>query len=130
MENNMVIFEYDKEKPGNLREIIENIGLIKAGNFDICLLASSRKDIIFKNGLHVWIDSRHSENSNLLILLSFIITGHPDWKKSNIKIFETCKPEEYEEVKANLTRLVRTGRLPIKEKNIEIIPEIAGTNTK
>jgi amino acid transporter len=130
MENNMVIFEYDKENPDNLREIIENIGLIKAGSFDICLLASSRKDIIYKNGIHVWIDSRHSENSNLLILLSFIITGHPDWKKSNIKIFETCKPGEFEEVKENLTHLVRTGRLPITEKNIEIIPEVAGTTTK
>jgi amino acid transporter len=41
MENNMVVFEYDKENPENLGEIIENIRLIKAGDFDICLLASA-----------------------------------------------------------------------------------------
>lgn len=121
MENNMVIFEYDKENPENLPEIIENIGLIKAGNFDVCILASSRKDIIYKNGIHIWIDYQYPENSSLLILLSFIISGHPDWRKSNISVFETCKPEQYDETKYKLTELVKGGRLPITEKNIEII---------
>ncbi len=130
MENNMVIFEYDKENPENLKEIIENTGLVKAGNFDICILASSRKDIIFKNGIHVWIDSGESENSNLLILLSFIISGHPDWKKSNIRIFATCRTEDFAATRAGLTQLVKTGRLPITEKNIEIIPLEKGMTTK
>ena len=44
-------------------------------------------------------------------------------KPSSIKIFETCKPEQYDEVKANLTELVKSGRLPITQKNIEIIRE-------
>ena len=123
MENNMVIFEYDKENPENLGDIIENIGLIKAGNFDICLLAASRKEMIFKNGIHIWINNEEPENSSLLILMSFIISGHPDWRKANIKIFETCQPGQYEEIRMKLTELVKTGRLPITEKNIEIITE-------
>ncbi|NMB50819.1 MAG: amino acid permease [Bacteroidales bacterium] len=130
MENNMVILEYDKENPENLPEIIENTGLIKAGDFDICLLASSRKDINFRNEIHLWIDTRYPENSSLLILLSFIISGHPDWKKSNIKIFQTCKPDNYEETRTHLTELVKTGRLPITEKNIEIIIEEGGMTLK
>jgi amino acid transporter len=123
MENNMVIFEYDKENPENLGEIIENMGLIKAGNFDICLLATSRKEINFKNGIHVWINNEEPENSSLQILMSFIISGHPDWRKSNIKVFETCQPGQYEEIRMKLMELVKTGRLPITEKNIEIITE-------
>ena len=130
MENNMVIFEYDKENPENLKEIMENIRLIQAGNFDICLLATSRKDMIFKNGIHVWINFQEPENSSLIILLSFIISGHPDWKKSNIKIFEICKPEQYAETKQEITELVRSGRLPITEKNIQIILEESGMTSK
>jgi len=126
----MVIFEYDKDNPENLEEIVENIGLLRAGNFDVCLLASSRKDFIFKNGIHIWINSSESENSSLLILLSFIISGHPDWKKTNIKIFEICQPERYEETKKGLSELVRTGRLPITEQNIEIILEKPGLSQK
>jgi len=126
MENNMVIFEYDKENPENLKDLFENKELIKAGNFDICLLASSMKAMNLRNGIHVWIDYQYPENSSLLILLSFIISGHPDWRKSSIKVFETCKPEQYEETKSKLIELVRTGRLPIMEKNIQIIIEEPG----
>ncbi len=121
MENNMVVFEYDKENPDNLGEIIENIRLIKAGDFDICLLASASREMVYKKGIHVWIDFDEPENASLLILLSFIIMGHPDWKKSSIKIFSTCKPEQYAETQRELNDLVKTGRLPITEKNVEII---------
>ncbi|MBW6500039.1 MAG: amino acid permease [Bacteroidales bacterium] len=130
MENNMVIFEYDKEHPDNLKEIIENIRLIKAGDFDICLLATSRKDLVFRNGIHVWISFDQPENSSLLILLSFIILGHPSWKKANIRIFEICKPEDYEKTRSKLSELVISGRLPITEKNIEIIGTEPGRSTK
>ncbi|MGD9977199.1 MAG: amino acid permease [Bacteroidales bacterium] len=121
MENNMVILEYDKEKPDELSEILENFNLISAGNFDVCILASSRRPIVFKNGIHVWIKSTDTENVNLMILLSFIISGHPDWAKGYIKIFNICKPNEVEIQKTKLNELMISGRLPILPDNIEII---------
>jgi hypothetical protein len=77
--------------------------------------------MVYKKGIHVWIDFNETENASLLILLSFIISGHPDWKKSSIKVFSTCKPEQYAETQHELSDLVKTGRLPITEKNVEII---------
>ncbi len=130
MENNMVIFEYDKDDPKNLTEIIENFSLVASGNFDICILASSKKQIDFKHGIHVWIKSVDVDNSNLLILLSFIIQGHPDWKKSEIKVFDICLEEEVDKTKKRMKELVNTGRLPITEKNIEIIIQDPNVNPK
>jgi hypothetical protein len=130
MENNMVIFEYDKEDPENLGEILENIRLIQAGNFDICLLASARKEMLYRNGIHVWIDFNEPENASLLILLSFIISGHPDWRRSSIKVFGTCKPEQYSETRSELSELVLSGRLPITESNVEIIRLEKGDSVK
>ena len=121
MENNMIIFEYDKENPDNLEDIIDNFALVHAGDFDICILASSDKTIQYRKGIHVWIRSTDSENANLMILLSFIILGHPDWKKAQIKIFDICRQEELEETKKVMHDLVNTGRLPITEKNIKMI---------
>lgn len=121
MENNMVIFEYDKENDEEISEIIDNFTLVSAGNFDVCILASSPRKIEFKNGIHVWIKTTDEANANLMILLSFIILGFPKWKKGNIKIFNICKEEEVEEVKKNMHDLVISGRLPITVKNIEII---------
>ena len=94
MENNMVMFEFDKENPVNLEDIVDNFSLVDSGDFDICILASSSRSIHFKNGIHVWIDSMDAENANLMILLSFIILGHPDWKKGHIEIFDICAPED------------------------------------
>ena len=121
MENNMVIFEFDKEEPVQLKEIIENFALVNSGEFDICILAGSKKPIDVKKGIHVWIKSIDSENANLMILLSFIIFGHPDWKKGHIKIFDLCTQEEKEEAMDRMKDLVNSGRLPITEKNIEVI---------
>lgn len=131
MENNMVILEYDKEEPQNeLNDIIENFNLITAGNFDVCILASSRKPVYPKNGIHVWIRSTDTENANLMILLSFIISGHPFWKKGQIKIFNICKPEEVSTQRRKLRELMISGRLPILPDNIEIIENEEGTSPK
>lgn len=123
MENNMLILEYDKESPEELISIIDNFKLINSGNFDVCILASSRKPIIYKNGIHVWIKTTDAENANLMIILSFILLGHPDWKKSDIKIFNICRQNEFEEVKKQMNELIQRGRLPITTQNIKILIE-------
>ncbi len=46
-----------------------------------------------------------------------------DWKKANIKIFETCKAGQEQDAFEKMEELVKTGRLPITSKNIEIITE-------
>jgi hypothetical protein len=121
MPNNMILFEFDKETAEGIQPIIENVSLPKAAGMDICVLASTHKKIIFKNGIHVWIRSIDHENANLMILLSYIILGHPDWKKGKIKIFEIAPAQDVEKSREKLTEIIQSGRLPISPKNIEII---------
>jgi len=126
MENNMVIFEYDKHNPENLKKVVENFALVNSGRFDICILACSEKPMNMKNGIHVWINSLDTDNSNLMILLSFIILGHPELKKTEIKIFAVCKEEDLQKTRTELKELVVVGRLPINEKNINVIIQSKG----
>lgn len=121
MPNNMILFEFDKESGEGLQPIIENVSLPKAALMDICVLASTHKTIVFKNGIHVWIRSIDHENANLMILLSYIILGHPDWRKGKIKIFEIAPGKEIEKSREKLTEIIQSGRLPISPKNIEIL---------
>lgn len=121
MENNMVIFEFDKYDPQDLNGIIDNFRMVNAGGFDVCILASSHKPIDFKNGVHIWVRSFDTENTNLMILLGFIILGHPNWKKANIKLFNICSEEDAENVRKQMIELVETGRLPITPKNVEVV---------
>jgi len=131
MENNMALFEFDKADPGNLERIVENIKLVKAGDYDVGILGSSHKRFNFKNGIDVWIKSADHQNANLMILLSYIILAHPDWRRGKIRIFEIIKNNEVEEAKQQLMEMLRKGRIPVSEKNIEIItvdPEITTTS--
>jgi len=130
MANNMILFEFDKDENKGIQEIIENVALAKAAKLDVCILASTTRKIVFKQGIHVWIRSIDVENSNLMILLSYIMLGHPDWKRGKIKIFEITKDEEVEKVKEKLTDLLQSGRLPISPKNIEIIEMKENENHK
>lgn len=130
MENNMVIFEYDKQQPVNLEEIIDNFALVNSGNFDICILGSSNREIPYKKGIHIWINSLDTENANLMILLGFILLGHPDWKNGRLKIFNVCQKEDYDETKKAMTQLVQTGRLPISEKSIRLLIQDENVSVK
>jgi amino acid transporter len=121
MENNMVIFEYDKRHPDELYEILDNVNLVRAGNFDVGILAISEHFIRPRNGIHVWIHEYDQNNANFMILLGYIILSHPDWKKSYIKIFLTSVKEEIKEAKKELEDRIAAGRLPITLSNIEFV---------
>lgn len=121
MENNMLIFDFDKEDPVDLDIIVDNLTIVNSGNFDICVYGVSRRTVYFHNGIHIWIKSFDELNSNLMILLSYIILGHRDWKRGNIKIYYVCKEDEKESVLQWFNKLIKTGRMPIRNQNIELV---------
>jgi amino acid transporter len=123
MDNNLTLFEFDKDEPSDLKQIVDNYSLVKSGNFDICILGISSRAINYRNGIHVWIKPTDFENSNLMILLSYIILGHSSWKKGFIKIFSICKEDERIKTRQQLTDLIMEGQLPISTHNIEILTQ-------
>ncbi len=121
MENNMVVFEFDKSQPEELCRILDNLNLVRAGNFDVCIFAGSHHPLRIRNGIHVWIRATDEKNTNLMILLGYIIMAHPDWHKSQIKIFITTNTSKTDDLKKDLEERIAAGRLPITLANIEII---------
>ncbi len=130
MENNLVLFEYEQGNNKELSQILDNYALVKAGNFDVCIYANSQKAINFKQGIHVWIKPTDSENANLMILIAYIILGHPDWKKGFIKIFSLCRKDEKKRTWEQIVELIREGRLPISLHNVEILTMEEDVNPK
>ena len=122
MENNMVIFEYRRNKTESIASLLDNINLIRAGNYDVCVFSDANMNTQFKNGIHIWIRPIDILNANLMILLGFIILSHPDWRKGHVKIFSVCNEDQMNETRDSFRELVETGRLPITMSNIEIIP--------
>ncbi len=119
--NNLILFEFSRTDPGNLKEIRDNYNLVESAGFDICILNSSYKSFGYKTELHIWISPEDYRNANLMILLGYIILGHPDWKKGKIKIFALYPEESIEEKRKQLLELIKTGRLPISPANVSMV---------
>jgi len=121
-ENNLLMFEYSKQQPEHLSNIIDNFNLIRSVDFDVIILGSSERGFGFKKDIHIWITNADYDNANLMILLGYIILGHPDWKKAQIKIFAIYPEETCDEERKKLYELIDAGQLPIAPQNINIIP--------
>lgn len=121
MENNMILFEFNKKEPKNLKQIVDNFALVNAANYDVCVLGSSLRPSPFKKDIHIWIRHIDQHNANLMILLGYIISGNRQWHNSEIKIFALSPGYNLDEIHESLIGLINNGRLPISEKNIEII---------
>jgi solute carrier family 12 (sodium/potassium/chloride transporter), member 2 len=119
-DNNMILFEYTDEQTENLKRIIENVGLIRAAKFDLCLLRTSEKGFGFQRDVHVWITARDLQNANLTIVLGYIIIGHNDWHQGQIKVFAAFNETEFDEQQEKLDQLIVSGRLPVSPSNLKL----------
>ncbi len=122
-ENNLILFEFDKKEPSKLNLFIENFQLLKAMDFDVCILGSSPRGFGYRNEIHIWITSKDYKNANLMILLGYILLGHKDWSSAQIKLYAVYPEKEIETQRKNINRSIKEGRLPISLKNIILIPK-------
>lgn len=129
-EINMILFEFAKDEPENLNHIIDNFTMVKAAEFDICLLGSSDKEFGFMHEIHIWLTPNDLKNSSLMILLGYIIMGHKDWRDAQIKIFAVVSKTEMSDKEESLVSIIKEGRLPISPKNIKFIQHEEDVNIK
>ncbi|MFK7972091.1 MAG: amino acid permease [Bacteroidia bacterium] len=120
-DNNTFLFEFSPHEEDSLNDLSEHFGMIKADDFDVCVLRSSDKGFGYKRQIHLWLTAQDYENSSLMILLAYIILGHDEWRKGEIKIFAIYPETELETRKERLLALIGAGRLPISPNNISFI---------
>ena len=121
MENNTMLLEFDKRNPRQLKQIVENFSLIEAASHDVIILGSSSNPMKPKKGIHIWIRSIDYNNANLMILLGFIISSHPEMRRASLKVYEVTFEDDVETTRRKLLELIQTGRLPISQRNVEIL---------
>ncbi|MCA1636681.1 MAG: amino acid permease [Acidobacteria bacterium] len=123
MDNNTILFEFSRHDGA------EVVGEVEEG----CLLAAAARmnSLVLRHGdhffgdrraIHVWLTWHDYENVNLMILLSYILLGHPDWRHAEISVFAAYPQVEEPERRKKLKEMILSGRIPVTEKNIEIIP--------
>ncbi len=120
--NNMILFEFSSDHPDGLNDSLKTHNLLQSTGFDICVLHTSYKGFGVKKQIHIWITSADYDNANLMILLGYIILGHPEWRRGFIKINALYQAQDLERKRKDLMALIQSGRIPISAANINLIP--------
>lgn len=121
-ENNLILLEYCESNKESFEDVISNFNLLHTTGYDVAIMRSNDEKIDKKEEIHIWISSRDYENSNMMILLGYIIMGHPDWKNAQIKVFSIYPKDKFDEYKHQLFDYIESGRLPISPRNMKMVP--------
>ncbi|MDA3822502.1 MAG: hypothetical protein PF450_07845 [Bacteroidales bacterium] len=114
----MILFEFSQNQPESLDDALNAHDILHSTGFDMCVLSTSYKGFGYFKQIHIWITPSDFENANLMILLGYILLGHPDWKHAIIKIFALYEESEMERKLIQIKELIKTGRLPRSFNNI------------
>ena len=123
LSNNAVMFEFsDHDPPEVVADVVKNCEF--AASTQMTLLALRHGDYHFgeRQSIHIWLTWNDQANANLMILLSYILLGHPDWQNAEIQVFAALPREQVAESQEEFMRLIAEGRLPISEKNLNFLP--------
>ena len=129
MENNSILFEFHEDDQEDITDIIEGCHFASLVDFNICVLRSSERHFGYKNKIHIWLTPGDYRNANLMILLAYIIIGHPEWQKCEIELFAAFEEGKLNTEVKKLNALIDKGRIPISPKNVQRIPWNKKTKT-
>ncbi|MDT8341061.1 MAG: hypothetical protein RQ751_06070 [Longimicrobiales bacterium] len=121
MDNNSVLFEASVHDPPEVLEEIR-LGCRLAAVAQMNRLMLRHTDHFFGNrkDIHVWLTWNDYRNANLMILLAYILLGHPDWREGEITLYAAYPKADVRERTEELKGMISEGRLLISEKNIQV----------
>ena len=119
LDNNTILFEYNKNRQEELEDIVDGCKLVDSVRFNIIVLRSTEHNFGFKERIHIWLTRNDYKNGNLMILLSFILMANHDWADSQITIFTAFPKAKQDERLSRIKHLIAKGRLPITLKNVQ-----------
>ena len=122
VDNNTMLFEFSEHDEQSVVDECRS-GIFLAGSADMDSLVLRHGDHHFGNlaDIHVWLTWHDHRNANLMILLTYILLGHPDWSEADLKIFAAYPKAQATERTEQLHTMIREGRIPVSPRKVEII---------
>ena len=123
MENNSVLFEFSIHDPfAAVEQVVTGCNMAAVPRMNRLVLRHGDHYFGNRSEIHLWLTWHDYRNANLMILLAYVLLGHPDWRQGEIKIFAAFPHSQVEGESAKLIAMIQDGRLPITYKNVEVIP--------
>jgi len=122
LDNNSILFEFREGDTDALPDILDGADFASVAGFNICVLRSSDRHFGYRRTVHIWLRPGDYRNANLMVLLGYILVGHPEWKGAEIELFAAFPEEEIADGIARLNRLIDQDRIPISRNKVRWVP--------
>jgi hypothetical protein len=123
LSNNAVMFEFsNSDPPAVIDDVVKHCRFAASSNMTILVLRHGEFHFGEHRNIHIWLTWNDQRNANLMILLSYILLGHPEWQEAEVSVFVSLPREQVAEHRDEFMRLMKEGRLPISEKNLRFLP--------
>lgn len=119
--NNCVLFEFDKQHPEEIAEIAQGAALATESIFNVLILRSTPYRFGYRSSIHLWVAEETLDSAPMMLLLAFIIVGHPEWRRAEIQLYVCFDSLDADQERDRLSGLLSDGRLPISSQNITAV---------
>ena len=116
--NNSILFEFDQENIDEINDIGQGARLAMNSMFNVLILRSTKYRFGYRSSIHVWVTEENLMNAPMMLLLAYIIVGHPEWRRAEIQLFVCFDSVDAEREADRLSAWMREGRLPISAQNV------------
>ena len=117
--NNSILLEFDQEGKEAIDEVKQGAQIAVNSLFNVLILRSTSYRFGYKSSVHIWVTEENLKNAPMMLLLAYIIIGHPDWKGAEIGLFACSHAMGAErDAEDRLSTLMKEGRLPISMQNV------------
>ena len=117
--NNSILLEFKKENLDELDEVAQGARLAVDLRFNALILCSTEYRFGYRSSIDVWVtEDDLKNNASMMLLLAYIIVGHPEWKRASIRLFACSETRNAEHEADRLSTLMTEGRLPIPRQNV------------
>ncbi|MBP7310220.1 MAG: amino acid permease [Candidatus Cloacimonetes bacterium] len=120
MDNNTILFNFCRNNAEEIKPIIEGCYFAAVTSLNTLILRSGTRHFGFHSTIDIWLNKGDYRNANLMILLAYILIGHPEWSNGQIRVFDVVTPGMGQSVN-KLDELITSGRLPISRSNVQRI---------
>ena len=122
---NSVLLDFSRNDPDDVERVVQATRYLAGLPYNICILRSSGRRFGYRSNIHIWLTADEPEGGDtarLMVLLAYIILGHKEWAKAEIRIF-ACFPAELLDQETEVVETwIIEGRLPISRQNLSRIP--------
>ena len=119
--NNCILLEFDRNRPKEREEVSQCVAMAVESRFNMLILRSTKYRFGYRSSIHVWVTEDNLTNAPMMLLLAYIIVGHPEWKRAQINLFVCLGNGDSEREAHRLSDRLQQGRMPIAPQNVTSI---------